>query len=87
MTYAKKVYSDGIVRDPNTLEELTWDKTRSRAGQWDMGHIRYHEYGRLHSDYMAERISKVEFLEEYRNPDNYLPESVHSNRSHKYEAK
>jgi len=84
---AQNVYSDGIVRDPNTLEELTWDKTRSRAGQWDMGHIKDHEYRRLHSDYMAERISKAEFLEEYRNPNNYLPESVHSNRSHKYEAK
>ena len=84
---AQNVYSDGIVRDPNTLEELMWDKTRSRIGQWDMGHIKGHEYRRLHSDYMSDKITKAEFLEEYRNPDNYLPESIHSNRSHQYEAK
>jgi len=26
---------DGNVYDPNTGELLTWDKTKSRAGQWD----------------------------------------------------
>ncbi|MCX7572394.1 polymorphic toxin-type HINT domain-containing protein [Tumebacillus sp. DT12] len=29
---------DGKVYDPNTGEELAWDKSKSRAGQLDMGH-------------------------------------------------
>ncbi|MDM5154751.1 hypothetical protein QUF88_13225 [Bacillus sp. DX1.1] len=31
--------ADGRVFNLNTGEELFWDKSRSRAGQWDMGHI------------------------------------------------
>jgi len=35
---AVKRSRDGIVRDPNTNEILTWDKFKQRRGQWDMGH-------------------------------------------------
>ena len=34
---AVKRSRDGIVRDPNTNEILTWDKFKQRRGQWDMG--------------------------------------------------
>ena len=51
-----------------------------------MGHIRGKEYKDLHKDYMDGKISKEEFLREYRNPDNYIPQSRYSNRSHKFEA-
>lgn len=78
---------DGKVRDPNTLEELTWDPTKSRAGQWDMGHMPDQEYRKLHKRYMDGEITTEEFLKEYREPKNYRPESSSANRSHKYESK
>jgi RHS repeat-associated protein len=77
----------GKVRDPNTGEVLDWDPSKSRAGQWDMGHIKDHEYNKLHKRYVDGDISKIEFLKDYRNPKNYMPESVSGNRSRKYEAK
>ena len=45
------------------------------------------EYKKLHQDYMNGKISKEKFLEEYRNPSNYQPQSRRTNRSHKYERK
>lgn len=78
---------DGRVYDPNTGEELFWDKSKSRAGQWDMGHMPEHEYRTLHKDYMDGKISEEEFLKQYRDPNNYRPESPSANRSHRYEAK
>ena len=77
---------DGKVRDPNTGEELTWDKSKPREGQWDMGHIPGKEYQKLHKDYMDGKITKEEFMKECQNPKNYRPEKPSSNRSHKYEA-
>ena len=52
-----------------------------------MGHKPGKEYRKLHQDYMNGKISKKKFLEEYRNPNNYLPQSRQSNRSHKHEKK
>jgi hypothetical protein len=78
---------DGKVIDPNTGEELTWDKSKPRNGQWDMGHKPNKEYRKLHKDYIDGKISKEKFLLEYQDPNNYQPESVKSNRSRKYEAK
>jgi len=77
---------DNKVYDPNTGEELTWDKA-IKPRSWDMGHKPGHEYRNLHKDYMDGKISKEKFLEEYRNPKNYQPESKSANRSHKYEKK
>lgn len=79
--------SNGKVYDPNTGEELQWDTSKSRAGQWDMGHIPGKEFRKLHADYMSGKISKEEFLREYRDPKNYRPEGVGPNRSHRYEQK
>ena len=75
---------DGIVKDPYTNEILVWDGKSPR--NWDMGHVRGKEYKDLHKRYMDGKISKEEFLREYRNPDNYIPQSRYSNRSHKFEA-
>ncbi|MDO5612457.1 MAG: HNH/ENDO VII family nuclease [Paracoccus sp. (in: a-proteobacteria)] len=66
----------GNVYDPNTGEKLEWDRSRSRSGQWDMGHKPGHEYRKLHKDYIDGKISKEKSLDEYRNPKNYQPESV-----------
>ncbi|MFV0336260.1 MAG: GH-E family nuclease, partial [Tropicimonas sp.] len=58
----------GDVYDPNTGERLEWDRSQSRTGQWDMGHKPGLEYRKLHKDYMDGKISKEEFLKEYRDP-------------------
>ena len=74
----------GKVYDPSGVE-ITWDKTKSRNGQWDMGHIPGEKYSEMHQLYMDDVISKDDFLEWYRNPKNYRPELPGTNRSHKYE--
>ncbi|WP_432663363.1 S8 family serine peptidase [Wukongibacter baidiensis] len=78
---------EGRVFDPNTGEELFWDKSKSRNGQWDMGHLPGKEYRKLHKDYMDGKIDKETFLKEYRDPQNYKPESISGNRGHKHELK
>lgn len=52
-----------------------------------MGHKPGKEYRKLHKQYMDGKISKDNFLEEYRNPKSYHPEMPSTNRSHKYEKK
>lgn len=71
--------------DPNTGVELYWDKTKPRNGQWDMGHKRGAKYSDLHKDYMDGKISKEEFLRQYRDPNNYRPELPSNNRSQRFE--
>jgi len=78
---------NGRVFDPNTGDLLTWDRTASRAGQWDMGHLPGREYRVLHRRYMDDELTKDEFLKEYRDPLNYRPESPGSNRSRRHEQK
>lgn len=77
--------SDGTVRDPNTKEIITWDKTKPRNGQWDMGHKRDHKYSIFHEKYMKGIITKEEFLRWYRNPLHYRPELPKNNRNHRFE--
>ncbi|ADQ66013.1 hypothetical protein Hbor_04090 [Halogeometricum borinquense DSM 11551] len=77
---------DGNVYDPNTGERLEWDRGEPREGQWDMGHKPRREYRKLHQKYISGLISKEEFLNRYRDPDNYRPEKPKANRSRKYEG-
>jgi len=77
--------SDGNVYDPNTGQLLEWDKTKSRNGQWDMGHKPGLEYKKYKNDYLDGKITKKEFLDKHRNPAHYQPEAPGPNRSHKYE--
>lgn len=77
---------NGKVYDPNTGELLNWDKT-SKPRKWDMGHKPGKEYRKLHKDYMDGKISKEEFLKQYRDPQNYQPEARSPNRSRRYEEK
>ena len=74
----------GKVYDPSGVE-ITWDRTRSRNGQWDMGHVPGQKYSDIHDLYMDGVISKEEFLKWYREPLNYRPELPATNRSHMYE--
>jgi hypothetical protein len=82
---AQKESPDGIVRDPNTKEVLTWDRNKPRDGQWDMGHKRGKKYSELVDSYVNGKISMSEFMKEYNNIDNYHPESPVANRSHQHE--
>ena len=84
-TWNRHKNKDGFVYDPYIPNlKLEWDGKSPR--KWDMGHIRGKEYKKLHKAYMDGEISKEEFLREYNNPDNYVPQSRYSNRSHKFEA-
>jgi len=60
--------------------------TKSRNGQWDMGHKPGEEYRKLHKDYMDGEITKGEFLDRHRDPNNYHPENPGSNRGHQHEV-
>ena len=51
----------GKVYDP-TGKEITWDKTKPRNGQWDMGHIPGEKYSEMHELYMDGTITKKEFV-------------------------
>jgi RHS repeat-associated protein len=77
---------NGKVFDPNTFEELTWDKFKSRYDQWHMGHKPGHEYRSLIDQLKNGKINNEQFLSEYNNPKNYAPEAPAANMSHKYEA-
>ena len=82
---AKKKSPDGKVRDPNTGEELFWDKTKNRDGQWEMGHKPEQSYDQLKQRFIDGEISRKQFLDEYNNPANYRPEARSPNRSRKYD--
>lgn len=86
----EKVYEnarqpDGNVYDPHTGDPLPWDKTRSRNGQWDMGHVNGQKYSDVHSDYMQGQMTTEEFRKWYQDPAHYRPELPKNNRSHIYE--
>ena len=74
----------GKVYDP-TGREITWDRSRPRRGQWDMGHIPEQKYADVHKRYMQGLMSKEDFIAWYRDPTNYRPELPSTNRSHRYE--
>ena len=77
--------ADGKVYDPNTGEELIWDRTKPRTRQWNMGHRPGKKYSDLYKDYMEGKLTLEEFLREYRDPKNYWPEHWLENQSHKWE--
>lgn len=82
---AAKASPNGKVYDPNIKElELPWDRSLPRNGQWDMGHIPQQKYSTVHARYMNGEMTKQEFLNWYRDPNNYRPESPSINRSNKY---
>ena len=83
---AKKESTDGIVRDPNTGEELYYNAITG-ARNWDMGHKYGMEYWRMKEKYINGEITEKYFLEWFQNPDNYQPEARGANRSHRYEKK
>ncbi|WP_367867724.1 DUF4157 domain-containing protein [Pedobacter sp. WC2423] len=84
---AAKAQGNGKVIDPLTKKELTWDRTKPRTEQWDMGHKYGHEYRELVKRRANGEITHEQFLDEYNNPKNYQPEDPMSNQSHAGEKK
>ncbi len=74
----------GNVYDPSGAK-VPWDLSKPRKGQWDMGHIPGQKYSVVHAKYVTGMMTPKEFLQWYRNPQNYRPELPSTNRSHKYE--
>lgn len=62
--------------------EVEWRPGQSREGLWDMGHVSDAKYSKLRDKYLSGEISKEEFLEEFRDADNYRVEDPLRNRSH-----
>ncbi len=79
--------ADGNVYDPYTGEQLSWDRSKPRNGQWDMGHTPDHQYQDLWKKYMNGEIGYDEFMRQYRDPGNYFPQSVNSNRSRRHDPR
>jgi YD repeat-containing protein len=78
--------AQGRVFDPNRPDiELFWDTTKPRNGQWDMGHTQGNDYHSLYKDYMNRKLTPEEFLREYRDPENYRPESPSENRGRRHD--
>ena len=66
---------------------VKWKPGESRQGKWDMGHLPGEEYRKTHRDYLSGKISREEFLEIYRDPNNYKVEDDKRNRSGRDEDK
>jgi len=77
--------SNDRVYDPNNGDELFSNLSEPRTRQRNMGHKPGKKYSDLHKDYMDDKITLDEFLLDYHNPDNYVPEAWLSNQSHAHE--
>jgi hypothetical protein len=77
----------GKVYDPFTGEELTWDMSRPRTDQWQMGHLVDNEYRTVHAKLIAGDMTWEEFFAWYKDPMNYQPQSIPSNTSGRFEAR
>lgn len=76
---------NGQVFDPYSGEELQWDKSEPRNGQWDMGHNPGQTYKELWQDYRDGKIDHDTFIDEYQDPNNYRPQSPYTNRSRRWD--
>ncbi|MFW0791380.1 GH-E family nuclease [Gordonia sp. CPCC 205333] len=63
---------------------VTWKPGMPR--NWDMGHLANQEYRVIHDEYMRGMRTPKEFLDWYRDPENYRVEDPARNRSHIDEA-
>jgi hypothetical protein len=61
---------------------IEWRPGEPRTGLWDLGHLPTAKYSTLREQYLSHRITKEEFLDDFRNPDNYRVEDSIRNQSH-----
>ena len=76
---------EGRVFDPNTGEELFWDRSTNRNDQWDMGHRRGQSYDQLRQQFLDGEISRKEYLDKYHDPESYQPEAPSPNRGRRFD--
>lgn len=62
--------------------QIEWEPGEPRKDVWDMGHVPDAQYRDLRHAYLNHEISLEDFIEEYRDPDNYRVEHPDRNRSH-----
>jgi len=78
--WEKAKRKNGKVYDPDTGKVITWDKTKPRRGQWDMGHKEGREWWRQVRDFLSGKKTRKQLRDEYNDPSNYHPELPSSNR-------
>lgn len=61
---------------------IEWEPNQSRRAKWEMGHVYGEEYSLLRERYLSHEIDKDEFLEIYRDVDNYEVQDPARNHSH-----
>jgi len=87
-----KLDEDNIFFEKNGVEYIktengivSWDKTKIRNSQWDMGHLTDditspNVYAKEYDRYLRGEISEKKFLEWYRESSNYEPQLPSYNR-------
>lgn len=68
--------------DGGKWRKVEWRSGEPRDGLWDMGHISDEKYSKLRDRYLSGKMTKEDFLEEYRDASNYRVEDPMRNRSH-----
>jgi hypothetical protein len=77
------------VFDPNDFSiELLKNKyaaNHTEFGAWELGHVKKAKYSELVDELISGQINEAEFIQRYRDKNNYVPEDISSNRSHRNE--
>lgn len=80
------LHPDGPIGDGWTVESghrlIEWQPGDPRNGLWDMGHVPGEEYRLSKDDYLSGNLSYEDFLDIYRDPNNYRVQDPFRNRSH-----
>ncbi|WP_462216163.1 GH-E family nuclease [Mycobacteroides abscessus] len=61
---------------------IEWQPGDPRIGLWDMGHVEGREYAPLRERYLSGQLTFEEFMQQYRDPENYRVQDPYRNRSH-----
>ncbi|MBF9350457.1 hypothetical protein HA138_11800 [Mycobacteroides chelonae] len=81
-----RLHPTGPIGDDWTVENghrlIEWQDGDSRTGLWDMGHVGGNEYAKLRDQYHDGLITFRDFIDEYRDPENYRVQDPYRNRSH-----
>lgn len=81
-----ELHPHGPIGDDWTVENghrlIEWQPGEPRKGLWDMGHVPGEEYRLSKDDYLRGDLSYEDFLDIYRDPNNYRVQDPYRNRSH-----
>lgn len=72
--------ADWTVENGHRLIE--WQPGDPRKGLWDMGHVPGEEYRISKDEYLTGNLTYEDFLDLYRDPNNYRVQDPYRNRSH-----